>query len=174
MTGLPKYARIEIERRWPFDLARCPPFDECAGAKITDRYVAESFLRLRKIEYPTGEVTYKLCKKYDRIAPLGQPIVNIYLTSGEFDLLNQLPGRVVVKRRHRYAEGAVDIYCSDDARLTIFEVEFEDFSSAATYTAPEFVLDEVTHDPRYSGANLAGAPVGCSPAEMITRSSRIR
>src|SRR5258708_6087362 len=79
-----KYAGIEIERRWLFDLERCPRFDERAGARITDRYVSESALRLRKVEYPTGEVTYKFCKKYDRIAPLGQPIVNIYLSSGEF------------------------------------------------------------------------------------------
>jgi hypothetical protein len=56
MRELPKYARIEIERRWLVDRARCPPFDENGGAQITDRYLSHSFLRLRKIEYATGEV----------------------------------------------------------------------------------------------------------------------
>jgi CYTH domain-containing protein len=156
MHELPKYALIEIERRWLVDLARCPTFDEHAGARITDRYVSQSFLRLRKIEYPSGEVSYKLCKKYERIGPLAQPIVNTYLSADEFELLNQLPGRVAVKRRHCFAEGAVDIYRLREGELALFEVEFKDLSAAAAFTPPEFVLEEVTHDTRYSGASLAG------------------
>jgi CYTH domain-containing protein len=155
MHELPKYAIIEIERRWLVDLARCPPFDEHAGARITDRYVSQSLLRLRKIEYPSGEVSCKLCKKYERIGTLALPVVNIYLSSDEFELLNQLPGRVVVKRRHYHAEGAVDIYWLGDAELVVFEVEFKDLSAAAAYTPPEFVLEEVTNNPSYSGATLA-------------------
>jgi CYTH domain-containing protein len=156
MHELPKYAIIEIERRWLFDLARCPPFDEEAGARITDRYISQSFLRLRQIEYPSGEISYKLCKKYKRIGPFAQPIVNIYLSVEEFELLNQLPGRVIVKRRHYYADGAVDIYRVGEGELALFEVEFRDLSAATAYTPPEFVIKEVTHDTRYSGASLAG------------------
>jgi CYTH domain-containing protein len=156
MHELPKYAIIEIERRWLVDLARCPPFDEHAGAKITDRYVSQSLLRLRQIEYPSGEFSYKLCKKYERIGGLAQPTVNIYLSADEFELLNQLPGHVVVKRRHYYAEGAVDIYRLRDGELAVFEVEFKDLSAAEAYSPPEFVLEEVTHNTRYAGASLAG------------------
>jgi CYTH domain-containing protein len=156
MHELPKYAIVEIERHWLVDLASCPPFDERAGATITDRYVSQSLLRLRKMEYPAGDVSYKLCKKYERIGPLAQPIVNIYLSVDEFALLNQLPGFVVVKRRHRYADGAVDIYRLGEAELAIFEVEFKDVSAAAAYVPPQFVMEEITHNPRYSGASLAG------------------
>src|SRR5258708_1059255 len=120
MGDLPKYANIEIERRWLVDLARCPPFDEQAGARITDRYVSQSLLRLRQIEYPSGEVSDKVGKKCERMGTHAQPIVNVYLSADEFELLNQLPGRVVVKRRHYHAEGAVDIYRSGDAELAVF------------------------------------------------------
>jgi CYTH domain-containing protein len=156
MCEPPKYAIIEIERRWLVDLARCPPLDEQAGARITDRYVSQSLLRLRQIEYPSGEVSYKLCKKYERIGSLAQPIVNIYLSVDEFELLKQLPGRVVAKRRHQYADGAVDIYRLGNGGLAVFEVEFKDLSAAAAYTPPEFVLEEITQNSRYSGASLAG------------------
>ena len=157
MHELPKYAIIEIERRWLVDLARCPPFDEQAGARITDRYVSQSFLRLRQIDCPSGEVSYKLCKKYERVGPLAQPIVNIYLSADEFSLLSQIPGHVVVKRRHHYAEGAVDIYRLGDGELAVFEVEFKDLSAATAYPPPEFVLEEITDNPSYSGASLAMA-----------------
>jgi CYTH domain-containing protein len=157
MSDLPKYASLEIERRWLVDLARCPPFEEGAGVRITDRYITGSSLRLRKIEDATEAATYKLCKKYDRMAPLAQPIVNIYLSGDEFELLDRLPGRVIVKQRHRYAAGAIDIYRSREAALAIFEVEFEELTLAQAYTPPEFVLVEVTHDPNYSGASLAGS-----------------
>jgi CYTH domain-containing protein len=150
---------IEIERRWLVDLARCPSLDEHAGAKITDRYLRQSSLRLRQIEYPSGKISHKLCKKYERIGTLAQPIVNTYLSGDEFELLNQLPGRVVVKWRHHFVEGAVDIYGSGDGVLALFEVEFKDLSAAAAYAPPEFVLEEVTDNPSCSGAGLATAAV---------------
>jgi CYTH domain-containing protein len=155
MRDLPKYAKLEIERRWLVDLSRCPPLDANAAARITDRYISHSQLRLRKIECASGEVLCKLCKKYDRVGPFAQPIVNIYLSVGEYELLNQLPGHVVTKQRHKIADGAVDIYPSREGHLGIFEVEFDDISAAAAYTPPEFAFEEVTHDNRYSGATLA-------------------
>jgi CYTH domain-containing protein len=155
---LPKYAIFEIERRWLVDLARCPAFDERAGATITDRYIDQSHLRLRKVERSSGEVTYKLCKKYERLDSVAQPIVNIYLSADEYEMLNRLPGRVIVKRRHAFAEGAIDIYLLGDVELGIFEVEFENLATAATYLPPAVALDEVTHDSKYSGASLAGVP----------------
>jgi len=157
MRELPKYAKLEIERRWLVDLARCPPFDANAAARITDRYISRSQLRLRKIESATGAVLYKLCKKYGHVGTLAQPIVNIYLSCEEFEMLNQLPGCLVVKHRHKMAGGAVDIYSSAEGRVAVFEIEFDDESSAAVYTPPDFVLEEVTHDRRYSGSALAGA-----------------
>jgi CYTH domain-containing protein len=156
ITALPKYAIFEIERRWLVDLAQCPKFDQHAAATITDRYIDQSLLRLRKVERASGELTYKFCKKYERFDPLAQPIVNVYLSADEYDLLNKLPGRVVVKRRYPFAEGAIDVYLLGDVELAILEVEFETVAAAATYTPPSLALDEVTHNPRYSGASLAG------------------
>jgi len=155
---LPKYAVFEIERRWLVDLARCPPFDESAAVTITDRYIDQSRLRLRKVERSSGEVIYKFCKKYERLDSLPQPIVNIYLSADEYNVLNRLPGRVIVKRRHAFAEGAIDLYLLGDVELGILEVEFENLAMAVTYTPPAVALDEVTHNSRYSGASLAGVP----------------
>jgi CYTH domain-containing protein len=158
INTLPKYAIFEIERRWLVDLARCPAFDEIAAATVTDRYIDHSRLRLRKVERSSGEATYKFCKKYERLDSVAQTIVNIYLSADEYELLNRLPGHVIVKRRHPFAEGAIDIYLLGDVELGIFEVEFENLAMAATYTPPAVALDEVTHDPKYSGASLAGVP----------------
>lgn len=155
-TTLPKYAIFEIERRWLVDLAMCPAFDERAGATITDRYIDQSHLRLRKVESSSGEVTYKFCKKYERLDALAQPIVNIYLSADEYEVLNRLPGCVIMKRRYPYAEGAIDLYLLGDVELGIFEVEFENLAMAATYVPPELALQDVTHDSGYTGAALAG------------------
>lgn len=158
MNNLPKYAIFEIERRWLVDLERCPPFDVRSMVAITDRYIECTNLRLRKMELPSGQVTYKFCKKYERLDPLAQPIVNIYLTAEEYEVLNRLHGHVITKRRHPYAEGSVDIYLLKDVELAVFEVEFENLATAATYTPPALALDEVTHNSSYSGASLAGVP----------------
>jgi CYTH domain-containing protein len=70
--------------------------------------------------------------------------------------LSALPGRVVRKRRYLLEGGAVDVYFERDPVVAIFEVEFESEDEAAAYRPPSFVTREVTSDPEFSGASIAG------------------
>lgn len=67
--------------------------------------------------------------------------------------LSCLEGLSVKKARYPVEEGSIDVYDF----IAIFEVEFLTTEEAANYTPPEFVSQEVTGDPDYSGFALAQA-----------------
>lgn len=136
-----KYSLPEIERRWIVDLSQVELKE---FVEIEDLYIEGTRLRLRKMGDPA---VYKLCKKYGKVNLLSEPISNLYLTEDEWLVLRDLPGRVVKKRRYRYAEGSIDIY----AGLSIYEVEFSSEEEAEAYIAPAFVLEEITGNPVYAG-----------------------
>jgi hypothetical protein len=74
--GEPKYARLELERRWLVDTARRPALDGLGITVIEDRYIDGTRLRLRRMSRPDlGEVKWKLTKKYECADPSARPIV---------------------------------------------------------------------------------------------------
>ena len=149
----PKYALSEIERRWfvPAELAQ--PLLQESPVKITDTYLRDSRLRLRRVDAADGSSIFKFCRKYgDRQGP-SESITNLYLDEAEYDLLAGLPGVRVCKHRHRLAAGAIDVY--GDRALHIFEIEFDALEVAMHYTPPDFVSREITGDEAYSGLALA-------------------
>ena len=90
----PEFAdeRGEQERRFLVDPAALPPLAPDGGYLIEDLYVQQTRLRLRKMtSLESGEPVYKFCKKYPRQDPLSGPIVNIYLSAAEYELLAGLP-----------------------------------------------------------------------------------
>jgi CYTH domain-containing protein len=153
VTGLPRYSRPEIERRWLVDLA---PVDltEKPFREIDDLYIADSRLRLRRIAGP-GEIVFKLCRKYGKTTPFAEPITNLYLSESEYLLLAGLPGKRARKRRYAVPGGSLDVYLEPNRDLAVFEVEFDDEQSAAKFHPPAFVTREVTNETAYSGASLA-------------------
>jgi CYTH domain-containing protein len=157
----PKYALEEIERRWLVDLVTVGPLAQLACREIDDRYLAGTRLRLRRVE-ADGQAVHKLCKKYGKRPDGSEPITNLYLTPAEYDALARLPGHAVRKHRYALAGGALDVYVAP-AGLAIFEKEFGSVAEAQAYLPPAFAGVEVTHDPRYTGAALAG--LSCSGAE---------
>jgi len=102
---LPKYARIEHERRWlvrpgPVELVSPRPFSR----RLVDRYLECGRLRLRAIEESDGLPTrYKVTKKYPAESPDEQPIVSVFLSREEYEALRSLPGQDLIKTR-RYDE----------------------------------------------------------------------
>jgi CYTH domain-containing protein len=152
----PKYSLAEIERRWLLTLAEAGPLDGYPCSLIEDRYLAGTSLRLRKVVGVGGVPVLKFCKKYGRGTGLAEPITNLYLSQAEYDILSQLGGMPVRKRRYAVDGGALDVYESPHAGLALFSVEFASEAAALAYTPPHFVRAEVTHDPRYTGAALAG------------------
>jgi CYTH domain-containing protein len=153
MIDTPKYAHVEIERRWLVDAAAVDlalqPFRE-----IDDLYIDASRLRLRRVSGP-GELVFKLGKKYGKRTELSEPITNLYLTEAEYQRFAGLPGHRTRKRRYALAEGSVDVYLTPNEGLTVFEVEFDDERSAREFVPPPFVTREITGESAFSGVSLA-------------------
>lgn len=149
----PKYAHAEIERRWLVDLPAAGSLDGLPCRVIDDLYVADTRLRLRRMEDAASTVVFKFCKKYGG-EDISEAIANLYLTEAEYRTLSRLPGQRVRKRRYAIAGGALDIY-GGVSSLAIFEIEFATVAEAVRYRPPAFARVEVTRDPAYSGAALA-------------------
>ncbi|GAA2839205.1 hypothetical protein GCM10010441_74550 [Kitasatospora paracochleata] len=157
-----KYARIERERR--FLLAAPPdPARVVAERRITDRYLAGTRLRLRRVEEigEGGEVVYKLTQKL----PSGQDghvqglITNLYLSPEEYRVLAALPAAELRKTRLAVPPFGVDVFGPPLAGLVLAEAEFDDEEQAEAFRVPAEVaaevLAEVTDDPVFRGGALA-------------------
>jgi CYTH domain-containing protein len=153
MTDRPKYALPEIERRWLVERADLPDLGSLPKMTIKDKYLSSIRLRLRLMHEENGS-QYKLGKKYGDMRGYSESITNIYLSRGEYELLNKAAGLEVTKSRYHFAGGSLDIYPDTD-RIILFSVEFSSEAFAASYQPPDFVGEEVTHDPRFSGLALA-------------------
>ncbi|THD36185.1 MAG: hypothetical protein E7773_09715 [Sphingomonas sp.] len=159
-TGEPKYARVELERRWRIDPAVRPPLNDACVTIINDRYIDGTRLRLRRMYRPDlGETKWKLTKKYECAEARARPIVTAYLTEQEYDLLCVLPARPLAKRRHHVRwDGrwwSVDLFEGAFAGLELIEVEAEDRATLDALVPPGWAGREVTDDPRYQGGALA-------------------
>jgi CYTH domain-containing protein len=151
-----KYAFVERERRW---LLRDLPADRVASAEaITDLYVTGTRLRLREARpLDGGPAQRRLARKAD-VDAATRLITSIYLSEAEFDLLKDLPGRVLRKTRHylspRELSLSVDVFEGPLAGLILAEAEFDSDAAMAAFPTPDFAVREVTEDPRYSGGWL--------------------
>lgn len=171
--NLPKYTQLESERR--FLVERCPDLSSLPYRLIHDIYVAESRLRLRAIAYNDGpSVEFKLCKKYSSDSPASSPIVNVYLTAEEYNLLSQLPGRALRKRRYRLlcqeTIFSIDIFQDELAGLILSEVESNSPEILQTISMPSWAKMEVTTDFFFQGGNLSGV----SAAELAAKLYSLR
>lgn len=153
MTDRPKYSLPEIERRWLVDSSNLPDLVSLPKTTIKDKYLNNTRLRLRAMHGENGS-QYKLGKKYGDMRGYSESITNIYLSGGEYEVLNNAAGLEVTKSRYHFAGGSLDIYPDTD-RIILFSVEFSSEAAAASYQPPNFVGEEVTHDPRFTGLALA-------------------
>ena len=151
------YAWVERERRW---LCREVPMGRVVRIDtITDLYISDTHLRLREaIPLDDGPPMRRLTRKAD-VDAATRLLTSIYLSPREFALFAELPGRRIRKVRHRLAEEAgvtvsVDRFEGPLAGLILAEAEFETAEALAGFPHPDFVLREVTDDPRYAGGAL--------------------
>ena len=159
-TGDPKYARIELERRWLVDTAARPALDGAWMTLIEDRYIDGTRMRLRRMSRPDlGEVKWKLTKKYECEDPAAGPIVTSYLTEREHDVLAALPARARRKRRYHLPIGgrfwSLDVFEGTLVGLELVETEANDEAELAALVPPDWATKEVTHDARYQCGALA-------------------
>lgn len=151
-----KYARVERERR--FLLAGLPK-DQPATAirKITDRYLTGTALRLRHLADQRDAHDYKFTQKIpaDHPGPVQGMITNIYLSKAEYDLLAQLPSKMLIKTRYSVPPLGIDVFAPPLHGLVLAEAEFDTDDAMLAFRPPSYVTAEVTDDPRFTGGRLA-------------------
>jgi CYTH domain-containing protein len=155
--GRGKYARVERERR--FRVTGPVPASSFERL-IEDRYLDGTSLRLRRVSHD-GSAVHKLTQKVRPVEsdPSEVRITNTYLSEGEYALLSALPGAVLTKVRTVVPtpthELVVDTFCGRLQGLRLAEVEVRE--RAEITDLPQWLGAEVTHDDRFSGAQLARA-----------------
>jgi CYTH domain-containing protein len=165
---LPKYAKLEIERRFLVNPARASDLTSLAYRRIEDRYLDGTRLRLRAVtDSATGAREFKFCKKYEGGDPLAGPIVNTYLTEAEHAALAAIPAAVIVKRRYRVGlrPFGLDVFEGQLDGLMLCEAEAPTRDEALALAFPDWTAREVTADPFFTG----GALCRIGPAELHAR-----
>jgi CYTH domain-containing protein len=158
---IPKYSKLENERKFRVDMAAKAEWQSEPYWLIEDIYFPGTRLRLRSRTDPeTGLREFKLCKKYGSDDPASGPIVNIYLTSEEYEVLNRLDGFPIRKKRHRlyYSDKsffAVDVFLDALDGLVLCEAEACSPEAIAALRFPSWTTMEVTADPFFTGGNLS-------------------
>lgn len=155
---LPKYAKLEIERRFLVNPAQAPDLAGMGFRRIEDRYLDGTRLRLRAITDPAGVREFKFCKKYETGDPLAGPIVNMYVTPAEHAALAAIPAATISKRRYRIDGVSLDVFDGDLAGLMICEAEFPTVDAARAAVFPAWTRREVTGEPFFTGGALCRTP----------------
>jgi CYTH domain-containing protein len=153
-----KYAHPEVERK--FLVATIPP-GSMLSAEITDHYISNTTLRLRRMQ-SEQEVVFKLGQKL-RVNPHETRVIfhtNFYLSEAEYVFLTStLPSHRLDKRRFRFHGAtipiAIDQFQGTLEGLVIAEVDFGPNGDPSSLPMPSFAIAEVTDDERFTGACLA-------------------
>jgi CYTH domain-containing protein len=168
-----KYARFELERR--FLVGRLPEgIAEDRGWRISDRYIKNTHLRLRRMEpIHGGEIIFKLGQKHVPSPPnfSRMTITNIYLSPGEYAVLAGLEAMELHKLRHSIEHDdlifSVDVFNDHLTGLVLAEVGFETPDEMdQTLDLPPWMIREVSGDVRFTGGALANLAAG-QAAELI-------
>jgi len=157
MASLPKYSLIERERRFLVDRSGLGDLLARPFRHVHDTYIENSLMRLRQVSGPEdGEIVYKLCKKYEPLSPSETPITNIYLSLREYEVLANLGGRQITKRRYGVHNGgrfySVDVFEGVLEGLVLAEADMAD-SDAPDF--PAWIVRDVTADRRFTGGELS-------------------
>ena len=172
-----KYAQVERERRYllrdlPEGMTRADPH-----LQITDNYMTGSRLRLRKVREPrTNKWTVKFTQKFARNPEdLSRTIItNTYLNALEAEVLSSIFNSNEI-RKNRYPfefDGrnfSVDMFLGDLFGLVLAETSFETDEELDTFSAPPFVLADVTNEPLFSGGRLCELTFSDVRAEIAKR-----
>lgn len=162
----PKYSHVERERRWRVELQDAPDLAGCPCTLIEDRYLDGTRFRLRRMTCgETGEVSFKLSKKYDTGLATARPMVTAYLDEPEFAAFLALPGSAMRKLRykieHEGREWSLDRFETPAVPFMILEIEADE-GLLDTLVPPSWAAREVTDLLSYQCGSLVSQP---TPAE---------
>lgn len=154
----PKYAHLEIERRWLVDPDAVAGLALEDAIEISDRYITGTRMRLRRMQRG-DDVVYKLTRKYECDAPIARPIVTAYIEASEFDVLAGLPALTLQKTRYKVRcrdhDFSLDRFAGPLQGLWLSEIELADVEALRGLANPEWSLRDVTDETSYQGATLA-------------------
>lgn len=157
-----RYARLERERRYllkdlPEGLTRASPH-----VQITDNYITETRLRLRKVREPqTNKWLVKFTQKFaPNAADLSRTIVtNTYLTAAEAEALAVFEANEIRKNRYPYEfagrKFSIDMFLGDLLGLILAETDFDTDEELDSFPPPPFVVEDVTQNKLFTGGNLS-------------------
>ena len=157
-----KYARFELERR--FLVEHLPEgIEHEHGWRITDRYVKNTHLRLRRMEpIHGGDTIFKLGQKQVPLPPdFGRmTITNIYLSPAEYTVLLNLEALELHKRRYPFARDdrtfSIDVFDGTLSGLALAETSFDTIEEIdQPLDLPSWLGPEVSRDSRFTGGALA-------------------
>ena len=150
-----RYSRFEREQRW---LLNRVPDRLTDPIEITDHYLRDTHLRLRRVE-SAQEVHWKLGQKI-RVRSESPEIVrltNVYLSEQEYERLRRLDGAMLTKTRWKWVWGdrvvSVDVFHGHLDGLVLAEIELD--IDEDLLGRPRGAVAEVTQDDRFSGGTLA-------------------
>ena len=155
MPNRHKYARVEWERRFLLD--RLPPQANVTRVRrIADRYIDGSNMRLRQQSDDENEPVFKLTQKLPTDATGARQglITTMYLTEDEFQLLANLPAKMLRKTRYSVPPFGIDVFEDALTGLVLAEAEFNSAEDASALSLPSFIVREVTEDLRFTGGEL--------------------
>lgn len=172
LTSLPKYSALELERRWLIGLTQVEPLSWSESWDIEDHYLDCGLLRLRHQKHlATGEIVWKIAKKYPSDSAFARPMTNLYLSEDEFSTLARLPHRSIKKTRHHIFiddnRWALDVFQGELSGLAMAEIECESLVKLMAVCPPQWAVLEVTEDPFFSGGNLSRT----NAADLLARLS---
>src|SRR5688500_5244890 len=160
--GGSRYARVERERRYllrelPAGLKLSDPH-----AQITDNYVTNTRLRLRKVRDPrANEWTLKLTQKHAPEPPdFSRTLVtSMYLSPYEYEALSVFEGNEVRKNRYPFEHGgrlySVDVFLGHLRGLVLAESDFDSDEEMDAFPPPASAHSAVTRDELFTGGRLA-------------------
>lgn len=147
-----KYAHVERERRF---LPSGVPEGISSTRQVVDRYIDGTRLRLREVT-ENGATTRKLSQKI-RLSSGPQEIActNFYLDEAEWEVLAQLPARILRKTRHLVDRDGIRVAVDVFKDGTIV-AELDDGKNPSELV-PDWlsVLEDVSDDEEWTGSRLA-------------------
>ena len=157
-----KYARIERERRFLLRVLPEPLTRASLHTQITDNYITNTRLRIRKIRVPqTNKWTVKLTQKF---APgpndlSRTTITNIYLSPQEYAVFKIFEANEIRKNRHPFEHGghtySIDVFLGALWGLILAETSFVTDEEMDEFEMPSFAMLDVTNDEMFTGGRLA-------------------
>jgi len=142
--------------------------------QIFDNYIDDTRLRLRTIRVPQTKQWFWLLQQQNQIQSndlSGWLVSEIYLNEAEHQLFEHFEGREVRKnervetnelRFNRYPfevngkSVTIDVFLNPLWGLSLVKVLFQTEEEMKRFTAPDFVIAEVTQNGSFLGRNLVG------------------